>query len=84
MTSNTYCAQEALRMGLVDKVYGVDSFWSEVVMFAEKVAAYPLAALSASKRLLNAAEDTDLRTGCLLEQETATNINTRHHYIQKR
>ena len=44
-----------------------DDFWPEVVRFAEKVAAHPLAALSASKRLLNAVEDTDLRTGCLLE-----------------
>jgi enoyl-CoA hydratase len=69
MTSDPYGAEDALRMGLVDRVC------TEVVKFAEKVAAHPLAALSASKRLLNAAEDTDLRTGCLLERETATHIN---------
>lgn len=78
MTSDVYSAEEALRMGLVDRVCGKESFWPEVVRFAEKVAAHPLAALSASKRLLNAAEDTDLRTGCLLERETATHINALH------
>lgn len=75
MTSDVYSAEEALRMGLVDRVCGKEAFWPEVVRFAEKVATHPLAALSASKRLLNAAEDTDLRTGCLLERETATHIN---------
>lgn len=78
MTSDPYGAEEALRMGLVDRVCGKDDFWPEVVRFAEKVATHPLAALSASKRLLNAAEDTDLRSGCLLERETATHINALH------
>ena len=76
MTSDTYPAEEALRMGLVDRVCGKDEFWPEVVRFAEGIAAHPLTALSASKRLINAAEDTDLRTGCLLEREMATHINS--------
>jgi enoyl-CoA hydratase len=59
-------------------VHSDDTFWNEVVAFAERVASCPLDALSASKRLLNAAEDTDLRTGCLLERETATHINSLH------
>lgn len=75
MTSDIYTAADALRMGLVDRVYSEDRFWSEVTTFAERIARQPLAALSASKRLLNAAEDTDLRSGCLLERETATHIN---------
>ena len=77
MTSDIFSAADALQMGLVDRVHSDDTFWSEVVAFAERVAGHPLKALSASKRLLNAAEDTDLRTGCLLERETATHINTR-------
>lgn len=75
MTSDPYNAGDALRMGLVDRVCPKESFWLDVVHFAEKIASHPMAALSASKRLLNAAEDTDLRTGCLLERETATHIN---------
>ncbi len=81
MTSDLYAAADALRMGLVDRVCGKDDFWPEIVRFAEKVATHPLAALSASKRLLNAAEDTDLHSGCLLERETATHINMLHHSL---
>jgi enoyl-CoA hydratase len=77
MTSDPYSAEEALRMGLVERVYGKDVFWPEVVEFAEKVARHPLAALSTSKRLLNAAEDSDLRIGCLLEREAASHIKAR-------
>jgi enoyl-CoA hydratase len=75
MTSDPYNAEEAKRMGLVDSVFSGDTFWSEVVSFAEKIASHPLHALSAAKRLINAAEDTDLRTGCLLERETVTHTN---------
>ncbi len=78
MTSDIYSAADALHMGLVDRVQREDTFWSEVVAFAERIALHPLNALSASKRLLNAADDTDLRTGCLLERETATHINSRY------
>jgi len=75
MTSDIFSAADALQMGLVDRVHSDDTFWNEVVAFAERVASHPLKALSASKRLLNTAEDTDLRTGCLLERETAAHIN---------
>lgn len=78
MTSEIYSATEALQMGLVDRVYRDNEFWPEVCSFAERIACHPLGALSAAKRLVNAAEDTDLRTGCLLERETATHINARH------
>ncbi len=76
MSSDPYGAQDALRMGLVDRVYSTEEFWPRVVTTAEQIARHPLAALSAAKRLINAAEDTDLRTGCLLEREAATHLNT--------
>jgi len=79
MTSEIYSAAEALQMGLVDRVYSENEFWQNVAYFAERVALHPLAALSAAKRLINAAEDTDLRSGCLLERETATHINSLHN-----
>ncbi|HEY5523208.1 MAG TPA: enoyl-CoA hydratase-related protein, partial [Desulfuromonadaceae bacterium] len=71
-------AAEALHMGLVDRVLPENEFWQKVCSFAERIASHPLIALSAAKRLINAAEDTDLRTGCLLERETATHINSLH------
>jgi enoyl-CoA hydratase len=79
MTSEIYSAAEALHMGLVDRVYSETEFWRQVSSFAERIASHPLTALSAAKRLINAAEDTELRTGCLLERETATHINSLHH-----
>lgn len=79
MTSDSYSAEDALRMGLVDRVYRKDDFWKGVVDFAEKIATHSSGALSASKRLLNAAEDADLRVGCLLERESATHINVINH-----
>ena len=78
MTSEIYAAADALKMGLVDRVYSSDDFWPQVVSLAERIASHPLSALSATKRLINAAEDTGLRTGCLLERETATHINSLH------
>lgn len=78
MTSEIYGAAEALQMGLVDKVCRENEFWQKVSSFAERIASHPLTALSAAKRLINASEDTDLRTGCLLERETATHINSLH------
>lgn len=77
MTSEIYGAADALRMKLVDRVYGDNVFWSEVTAFAELVASHPSASLAAAKRLVNASEDTDLRTGCLLEREIVTHINSR-------
>jgi enoyl-CoA hydratase len=76
MTSDPYDAAAALRMGLVDRVYASDLFWHEIITFAERIAKHPFPPLSASKRLINAAEDTDLRSGCLLEREMATHINS--------
>lgn len=76
MTSEIYGAAEALQMGLVDRVHDETEFWQEVSTFAQRIASHPLHALSAAKRLVNASEDTDLRTGCLLERETATHINS--------
>ena len=78
MTSEIYAATEALQMGLVDRVYRNNEFWPGVSSFAERIASHPPTALAAAKRLINAAEDTDLRTGCLLERETATHINSLH------
>ena len=78
MTSEPYSSADALRMGLVDRVYAADDFWPQVVLLAERIARHPPHAVSAAKRLINAAEDTDLRSGCLLERETATHVNSLH------
>ncbi|MDD2365931.1 MAG: enoyl-CoA hydratase/isomerase family protein [Desulfuromonadaceae bacterium] len=76
MTSEIYGSAEALQMGLADRVYPDNDFWDKVSSFAERVASHSLTALSSAKRLINASEDTDLRTGSLLEREISTNTNS--------
>ena len=74
MTSDIYSAAEALHMGLVDRVHPDGDFWPKVTVFAERVALQPQAALSSAKLLLNAAEDIDMKNGCILEAAHAGNF----------
>ncbi len=67
MTSEPYGAADALRMGLVDRVYPVDDFWERAVAFAERIATASPAALAMAKKAINVSEDCDLKTGCALE-----------------
>jgi enoyl-CoA hydratase len=68
MTAQTYDAAQALSMGYVNRVYPAGTFWEEVRAFAEEIAAHPGAALAAAKRLVNSAEELDLKNGCALER----------------
>lgn len=72
LTTDTFDAASALRMGLVDRVFPAPGFWPAVVAYAERIACQPLPALAAVKRLVNASQDLDLKNGCLMEQATAT------------
>lgn len=74
LTTDTYDAASALRMGLVDRVLPASGFWPAVVAYAERIARQPLPALAAAKRLVNASQDVDLKNGCLLEQATVTAV----------
>lgn len=67
MTSEACDGAEALRIGLVDRVYADDMFWAGVTAFAEKIAEHDGAALAAAKQLLNLAENVDLKSGCTME-----------------
>ena len=67
MTCDSYGAAEALQMGLVNRVVPGEQYWAEVTDMAEKIAGMSPCALSWVKRLVNMAEDTDLRSGCLAE-----------------
>ncbi|HIJ81572.1 MAG TPA: enoyl-CoA hydratase/isomerase family protein [Desulfuromonadales bacterium] len=75
MTCDAYGAADALRMGLVDQVCGSAEFWDATVACAERIAAHPEQALSASKLLLNSSTEMPLLAGCLLEQQTSAITN---------
>ena len=68
MTAQAYDAADALRTGYVNAVFPAESFWDEVRRFAEGIAAHSGAALAAAKRLVNSAEELDLKNGCALER----------------
>ena len=68
MTAQTYSAEDGLRMGYLNRVYPAATFWDEVRRFAEAMALHPAQALAAAKRLVNSAEELDLKNGCALER----------------
>ncbi len=63
MTSQSYDAEQALHMNLVDRVFPHDRFWTEVRQYARGIAGMDAAALSYAKKLVNAAADIDIRNG---------------------
>jgi len=68
MTAQSYDAADALRLGYVNAVFPAAVFWDEVRAYAEGIAAHSSAALAAAKRLVNSAEELDLKNGCALER----------------
>lgn len=72
VTCDSYNAAEALQMGLVDRVVNGDRYWDEVVAVAERIASMPPSSLAWAKQLVNLAEETTLRSGCLVEQGAAS------------
>ncbi len=67
MTADTYDADQALRMGLVDQIFPHASFAREVTAFARRLAGMNAEALAYAKKLVNAAGDVDLRNGQVME-----------------
>ena len=63
MTSDTYTAEQALRMKLVDRVFEHARFWPQVNDYARRIARMDAAALAYAKKLLNAAGDIDIKNG---------------------
>ena len=60
-------AQEALRIGLVDRVVAPDDVWSTAVEMASRYAGGPAAALRAAKAAIDGGLDVDLASGLRLE-----------------
>ena len=65
-------ADEALRVGLINKVTADDSLVEEAQAFAEHLAALPTAALGTMKAALHASFETDLQTALEHEAEGQT------------
>jgi len=62
-------AREALRCGLVNRVFPVESFLAETQKLAREIAAKPPLAARAAKEAVNKALDLDLETGLAYERQ---------------
>lgn len=62
-------AEEALEMGLVDRVVPAEDVLAEAVIMAEGYARGPTLALAAAKRCIQSGADMDLGSGLLLERQ---------------
>jgi enoyl-CoA hydratase/carnithine racemase len=61
-------AEEALAIGLVDKVVPADQVYAEAHAWAERLARGPAVALRAAKEAVDAGLETDLETGLTIER----------------
>ncbi|HZV25364.1 MAG TPA: enoyl-CoA hydratase-related protein, partial [Acidothermaceae bacterium] len=68
-TGRMVAADEAMRIGLVDRVLPSESVYEEAVAWAAQFAAGPAAALRAAKEVIDRGLATDLATGLAAERE---------------
>jgi enoyl-CoA hydratase len=83
MTGRTIKAQEAWRIGLVERVYPAASFMAEVRSYAETIAAQPPQALALAKKILNAAEDTPPCSGQIMETAAFASMFPRQGIMER-
>jgi 2-(1,2-epoxy-1,2-dihydrophenyl)acetyl-CoA isomerase len=69
ITGDKLSAEEALKFGLVYKVFEDADMLSQVTISAEKIAAMPTKAIGLTKRLLNASATSTLKQQLQLEKE---------------
>ena len=67
-------ADEAMRIGLVDKVVAPDDVYTEAIAWAEQFAAGSSTALRAAKRAINFGLEVDLNTGLEIERGEFTGL----------
>lgn len=63
-------AEEALQIGLVDRIYPADEVFDKVVEEARRFAKGPLVALKAAKRSIDQGTETDIHGGLAIERDS--------------
>jgi enoyl-CoA hydratase len=70
LTGEIISAEEALRIGLVNRVYPQDSFMDEVMKMAQTIASKGRASVRAVKHLVDRGAQIELKSALLLETES--------------
>jgi enoyl-CoA hydratase len=65
-------AQEALQIGLVEKVVTVEKLRDETIRLAHRMATYPPSSIAFAKKGINLAEESSVAAGLLFEQAQST------------
>ena len=69
LSGDMIAAEEALRIGLVNKIFALDVLMAEARKTAKKIAAYGMPAVKAAKDAINRGLDVDLADGLYLERQ---------------
>jgi enoyl-CoA hydratase len=69
MTGVIIPAEEALRIGLVNKVFPPDKLWEETIKTAKLMASKGKVSMRAVKEMIDRGFDQDLRSGCYMESD---------------
>jgi enoyl-CoA hydratase len=69
LTGDTFTAQEALALGVVNHVYPVESYLQETLLLAEKIAHKPRLAVKMAKKCVQKALETSLSEGLDYERQ---------------
>jgi len=69
MTGVMITAEEAMRIGLVNKVFPLESLWEETMKTAKVIASKGRVSVRAVKQMINRGLDVDLRSGCYMEAD---------------
>ena len=69
LTGAMISAQEAIDIGLVNKVFPLDTLWENTLKVAQILASKGRVSLRAVKETVERGYDQDLRTGCYLESD---------------
>lgn len=69
LTTNIIKSQEALNIGLVNKVVSSESLLEEAIALAEKIVSKPQSAVRYAKSAINRGYETDIETGMVIEKD---------------
>ncbi len=69
LTTNIIKSQEALNIGLVNKVVPAEDLLKEAIMLAEKIVSKPQSAVRYAKSAINRGYETDIETGMIIEKD---------------